>query len=404
MPAKYVLYVLRATEEELRSKSAGTTFEAIRGDDLRSHQVPLPPLPEQHRIVAEIEKQFTRLDASVTALKRAQANLKRYRASGLKAACEGKLVPIEAELARSEGRDYEPADVLLHRMLTERRAHWGSQEKHRGKYKEPTTPDTSNLPGLPEGWVWATVEQLLTELRNGYSKKPQGTAGIAILRISAVRPMSVDLADTRWVKNGKDLRNFLIAPGDILFTRYNGNPTLVGVCGVVPNLQRDTLHPDKLIRGRLVESGVLANFVQVAANVGTSRDFLSRRIRTTAGQSGVSGSDLKQMPIPLPPLAEQHRIVAEVERRLSVIQQAEATVEAGLKRAERLRQSILKKAFSGQLVTQDPNDEPASVLLERIKAEREAAEAANSNSRKPRLRKATSKQERQPTPTVDEAP
>ena len=124
MPSKYIFYALRATEEELKSKSTGTTFEAVRGDDLRSHSIFLPPLPEQRRIVAEIGKQFTRLDASVAALKRAQANLKRYRASVLKAACEGELVPTEAELARAKGRDYEPASQLLERILIERRARW----------------------------------------------------------------------------------------------------------------------------------------------------------------------------------------------------------------------------------------------------------------------------------------
>ena len=92
----------------------------------------------------------------MAALRRAQANLKRYRASVLKDACEGRLVPTEAELARSEGREYEPADVLLERILAERRARWESQEKRRGKYKEPSAPDTSALPELPEGWVWAT--------------------------------------------------------------------------------------------------------------------------------------------------------------------------------------------------------------------------------------------------------
>ena len=103
----------------------------FRRKNLRDNSIPfpLPPLPEQHRIVAEIEKQFSRLDASVAALKRAQANLKRYRASVLKAACEGKLVPTEAELARDEGRDYEPADRLLERILMERRARWAVPEE-----------------------------------------------------------------------------------------------------------------------------------------------------------------------------------------------------------------------------------------------------------------------------------
>ena len=357
------------------------------------YPIPLPPLAEQRRIVAEIETQFTRLDASVAALRRAQANLKRYRASVLKDACEGRLVPSEAELARSEGRNYEPAGVLLERILAGRRARWESQEKKRGKFREPSAPDTSALPELPEGWVWANLEQLTTTIKNGYSKRPQGDTGTAILRISAVRPMSVNLEDVRWVNSNDNLTEFLIQSGDLLFTRYNGNPALVGVCGVVPEATRDTLHPDKLIRTALIQSDALPSFVQLVANVGTSREFLSSRVRTTAGQSGISGADLKAMPLPLPPLAEQRRIVAEVERRLSVIQQAEATVEASLVRAERLRQSILKQAFSGKLVPQDPDDEPASVLLERIRAgregEAEASRAAKGKSRTRRARKET---------------
>ena len=114
----------------------------------------LPPLPEQHRIVAAIEQHLTRLDASVAALKRVQANLKRYRASVLKTACAGQLVPTEAKLAQAEGRDYEHAARLVARILVERRARWAAQPKRRGRYKEPAPPDTSALPELPEGWVW----------------------------------------------------------------------------------------------------------------------------------------------------------------------------------------------------------------------------------------------------------
>ncbi len=135
---------------------------------------PVAPPEEQDRIVAEIEKQFTRLDAATTALKRVQANLKRYRASVLKAACEGRLVPIEAELARKEGRDYEPADKLLERILRERRARWEADtlakmiasgkppkdESWRRNYKEPSAPDSSSSADLPEGWTWTTLEAL----------------------------------------------------------------------------------------------------------------------------------------------------------------------------------------------------------------------------------------------------
>ena len=347
---------------------------------LEAAAFPLPPLAEQHRIVAEIEKQLTRLDASVAALRRAKANLKRYRASVLKDACEGRLVPTEASLARAEGREFEHAGQLLQRILEERRARWESQEKRRGTYKEPAVPDTSVLPTLPEGWVWASGEQLAASIRNGLSQKPEGNHGTPILRISAVRPLSINLEDVRWIANSKDLQDYRIAEGDLLFTRYNGNPSLVGICGVVRFVARATLHPDKLIRVTLIESGAMPEFMQVAANVGESRHFLSRRTRTTAGQSGISGLDLKQMPLPFPPVEEQGRIVAEVERRLSVVHQAEAAVDASLRRAERLRQSVLKRAFEGKLVPQDPDDEPASVLLERIRAEREASQASESKN------------------------
>lgn len=109
----------------------------------------------------------------------------------------------------------------------------------------------------------------------------------------------------------------------------------------------------------------------LASNVGSSRAFLESRARTTAGQKGISGADIKQIPIPLPPLSEQEQIVSEVEARLSIIAQTELEVEANLKRAERLRQTILVEAFAGRLVPQNPGDEPASVLLERIRRERE---------------------------------
>ena len=119
----------------------------------------------------------------------------------------------------------------------------------------------------------------------------------------------------------------------------------------------------------------------------TLRQSLEAKAKSTAGHQRISLADLREFCIPLPPLAEQHRIVAEVERHLSVIQKAEAAVDASLKRAERLRQSILKQAFSGQLVPQDPDDEPASVLLERIRAERAEAEAATKAQRRPRRRR-----------------
>ena len=374
IPSKYVFYSFRASEQELRTNSTGTTFEAIRGDDLRSHTIPLAPLAEQGRIVGEIETQFTRLDASVVALRRAQVNLKRYRASVLKDACEGRLVPTEAELARSEGRDYESAGVLLERILMERRARWESQEKRRGKYKEPSAPDASALPQLPEGWVWVSLDQLLVSLDGGSAITANDVPSrTPVLRSSAVRHGFIDLDDHRYLPEDSKLSaNAFITAGDLLFTRLSGTLEYVGNCAVVGQLNgRNFAFPDRIFRGRCVSLSS-PYFVQLCFADKSLRRMLEAKAKSTAGHQRISLADVREYLVPLPPLAEQGRIVAEVERRLSVVQQAEATVEASLARAERLRQSILKQAFSGKLVPQDPDDEPASVLLERIRAEREA--------------------------------
>ena len=386
---KFIFYFVLNDEfiSKLNPLQRGTSYPAVRDRDVMSQAVMLPPLPEQHRIVAEIEKQFTRLDASIDGLKRAQANLKRYRASVLKAACEGKLVPTEAELARAEGRDYEPADRLLERILAERRAQWESQEKRRGKYKEPTTPDTSDLPDLPRGWTWATIGQLSSRIQYGTSAKASADAsGTPVIRMGNIQEGNLDLSDLKYLpRQHPETHKTLLAPGDLLFNRTNSSE-LVGKSAVYKDSHPTASFASYLIRVIFL-GGLSPDYVCAHINSQHGRAYISTVKSQQVGQANVNGTKLAAMPIPLPPLTEQRRIVAEVERHLSVIQKAEAAVDAGLKRAERLRQSILKQAFSGQLVPQDPDDEPASVLLERIRAERVEAEAEAKAQRKPRRRR-----------------
>ena len=386
----FLTYYLSQAVQRFRYEGRGTTISGVTKSQLRELPVLLPPLPEQHRIVAEIETQFTRLDTSVAALKRVQVNLKRYRASVLKAACEGRLVPTEAELAQTEGRDYEPADRLLARILSERRVRWESQEKRGRKYKEPVAPYTSNLPELAGGWVWSRFDQVVWSLEGGTAFAATSTpTNRPVLRSSAVRQGLVDFDDCRFLSDdAKQGYDPYVATGDLLFTRLSGTLEYVGNCAVVGELHgRKIEFPDRIFRGRCVSS-ISPHFVQLAFADKTLRRSLEAKAKSTAGHQRISLADLREYYVPLPPLAEQHRIVADVDRRLSVIQQTEAAVEANLTRAARLRQSILKQAFSGNLVAEDPDDEPAAVLLERIRAEREAAQAAAKSKRKPRRRRA----------------
>jgi len=362
----------------------GVVYPAIRPDDVRRQSLPIPPASEQRRIVEAIDSYLTRLDDAAANLEKVQAKLKAYRASVLKAAVKGRLVPTEASLSRAEKCSYEPAEALLDRVLAERRRRWEEAElgkfkaagktlrddKWKAKYQEPFVLDASMLPELPEGWCWASLDQLLHLLRNGQSMAPREQAGVRTLRISAVRPLSVDFKDVRYLPGDPvDYEDDLVEVDDLLFTRYNGTPSLVGVCGRVRVLTEPTVHPDKLIKVRLC-SDLHVPYFELAANVGESRDLIERRTRTTAGQAGISGFDLKQMPVPVPPLSEQVRIGDEVERLVSVAEKASAAVTVDECRCARLRQSILKWAFEGKLVDQDPTDEPAERLLARIRAER----------------------------------
>ena len=367
----------------------GTSYPAVRDDDVLTQRIDLPPLAEQRRIVAEIEKQFTRLDTSVAALRRTQANLKRYRTSVLRAACSGELVPTEAKQARAEGREYEPAGVLLERILAERRARWESQETRRGKYKEPAAPDTSDLPPLLEGWTWATVEQLIfgTPQNGLYKPKNQYGVGVPILRITDYQDF--ELKDrqnlNRLEVSAVEVSTYGLNANDLIVNRVNSLSHL-GKCLVVPQSILPAVFESNMMR-LVVADQILPMFVSFYLRSFFGRQRLISRAKWAVNQASINQFDVCITPIPLPPLTEQRRIVAEVERRLSVIQQAEVAVEANLQRAEWLRQSILKRAFTGELVPQDPDDEPASILLERIRAQREAEEAESASKKRPTRRR-----------------
>ncbi len=399
--SRFLFHLLRWSIWQMKETEHlhGSTMKHINRGPFLAFDVPIPPLNEQRRIVAEIEKQLTRLDAAVAALKRVQANLKRYRAAVLKAACEGRLVPTEAELARKEGRSYETGAELLARILQERRAKWEADQLARmaeagkppkddswkRKYKEPEPPDTSNLPPLPEGWTWASLDQLIYSGPQNGLYKPSNAygSGTPIVRIEDYQfDLCPDLQDLKRVQASEEERtSYQLAANDIVLNRVN-SPTHLGKSMAVPESLTGALFESNMMRFRLA-SAINPSWLIVVLQTAEGRARLIANAKWAVNQASINQEDVKRTAVPLPPAAEQARILNAVADYLSVVRHSVEDVEKSSFRADSLRQSILKRAFEGKLVPQDPNDEPASVLLERIRAER----AAKDNPKRRNLRR-----------------
>jgi type I restriction enzyme S subunit len=408
--ARFVRYYadtgfVRKHVEQNKVSSAGQN--TITQGALERLEVPLPPISEQRRIVAKIEELFSDLDAGVAALQRARANLKRYKSSLLKEAVEGKLT----KEWRNAHPDVEPASVLLERILAERRRRWEAEQlaKFSGvgrtlpkgwkdKYEEPECPNASLLPRPPDSWCWATVEQLASPLPRAIQSGPFGSnllhsefgpTGVLAIGIDNVLDGKFSVGSQNRISSEKfeQLKKYQARPLDVTITVM----ATVGRCCVVPiDIERAiiTKHVYRVTtEERLVNPYYLSLCISGAPEV---RKQIFGEVR---GQTrpGINGAILKGVAIPLPPPLEQAAILSEIDRHLSIVAATEEYIETGLKKSGRLRQGILRDAFAGRLVPQDPNDEPASVLLQRIQQERQASVNGHVNhatNGRPRRKKA----------------
>ena len=363
----------------------------------------LPPLPEQHRIVEAVESYLTRLDDAVASLERVQRNLERYRASVLKAAVEGRLVPIEAALARKEGRSYEPASVLLERILVERKIRWieDAAEKARAKaearslkagkpwtpeddalalakarktaetkYKEPEAPDTADLPTLPEGWCWTSIGEAFEVLVGATPSRRESTYWNGVIPwVSSGEIMFNRIRATRETITEAGLANTstqVSPPGTVLIGMIGEGKTR----GQVAIQEIAACNNQNSAAIRVSETPCISEYVYFYLE---SQYEQTRRRGSGGNQPALSKARVSVIPLPLPPAAEQRSIALALEEKLSVEQAITTQLVYAQKKSVRFRQSILKWAFEGKLVEQNPDDEPASALLERIRAERSEA-------------------------------
>lgn len=379
----FMLYWVGAHARDIQDLGSGTTVSGIRLEALHGLPLQLPPEREQTRIVEKLEELLCGLDAGVAELKAAQQKLARYRQSLLKAAVQGELTT--AWRARHPLK--ETGAQLLARILTERRTRWEARQiakfaqqgktppkDWQKKYPEPAQPETADLPALPQGWVWVSLDQLAAESSYGTSVKCSYEAdGVPVLRIPNVVSQSIDLSDLK--QAGEDLKldaSDCLARGDVLVVRTNGSLGLVGRSAAIRTAPNRPLYfASYLLRLRCVDTSVAHEWIATFMASSMGRRWIEARAASSAGQHNISLSTLLTMPVPLPPQQEQAEALRCLDAAFEGVGEQEHALNTALRQSTAQRQNLLRAAFSGQLLPQNPADEPASALLARIRAERQ---------------------------------
>jgi type I restriction enzyme S subunit len=387
---RFLAFALPGYLAAINAHTPSVTVKHLSSKTIGEIGLPLPPRAEQTRIVEKLEELLSDLDAGVAELKAAQKKLGQYRQSLLKAAVEGSLT---AEW-RSKNTPAETGAQLLERILTERRARWEAKQlarfKEQGKtpskdwqtkYPEPVQPDTTDLPELPQGWVWASVEQL-SELMSGNTPKDAE----ARATVSGVIP---------WFKVGDMNRGgneVWLCTSQINFSREDA--TAIGMkiapAGTIVFPKRGGAIATNKKRRLKSEACFDLNTMGLVP-VSLAAEWLwwwfqgidLGRLSDGSNVPQINNPDIAPLLIPIPPMEEQEMIICQLQMALDATHAQEVAINQSLKQSTAQRQNILRAAFAGQLVPQDPNDEPAAVLLARIRAERTTRDAV----KKPRGRR-----------------
>lgn len=393
---EFMAWMLRSPQlrKQYDKVRLGTGVPRLNIAHVRALDSGLPPLNEQRRIVEKIDALFAHSKKANESLDRIPALLEKLKKSILAAAFRGDLTKDW----REAHPDVEPADKLLERIRAERRRRWEeaelakmhakgkepSNDKWKAKYEEPVEFG-SKTAGLPSGWAWATIDQLAESVEYGTSAKTDDNdSGVPVIRMGNIQDGELVMDNVRYLPpEHEDFPGQLLHDGEVLFNRTN-SPELVGKSTVYRGAPSPCAAASYIIHVRLI--GVVPELVAHYLNSPMGRAWIRSAISQQVGQANVNGSKLKALAIPVPPLAEQRRIVDLLGRVLSSARRHLNTGSLARQRLERLNQSLLAKAFRGELVSQDPDDEPASVLLERIRAEREAyiATSATPNGKESR--------------------
>ena len=361
LSSEFLAYQLRAQASTILNSctKSGTTVASVETKQLQALPFWVPSIELQSKIVEGLDKQLSRLDEAVTTLQGIQAKLKQARASILTAAVEGRLVETEAELARIENRKYEHARDLIAASLKLREQQHESVQQTQGRkrtYRKPTSAShilSQDASLLPPGWAYASTEEVTSGNPYSLAIGPFGSnlkvsdykdRGVPLVFVKNVRSNIFSMDNAVFVSHEKanELKAHAAEPGDLLITKMGDPP---GDSAIYPS---GLPHP--IITADVIRLNPSDRFDVQYLLYATKSSFFRLQIQlATKGvaQKKVSLERFSKIHFPIPPYAEQVRIVNEIDRRFSVLDQVEATVQTSLARCGLLRQAILKRAFGG---------------------------------------------------------
>jgi len=362
--AQYIYYWLKFAKPLAEGLASGTTFPEISGRNAARIPLRIAPTQEQLRIVAKVEELLSRVDAAQSRLTTIPRILKRFRQSVLAAACSGRLTADW----REAHKNLEPGTAFLQKLHTKGKSKVPRVHLSRHNSFSPQ----NDFFELPNSWAVTNFGSVVASIRGGSTGVPENEpTKFPILRSSSVRPGVVDLEDVKYLpsETGQNEMNYL-SEGDLLFTRLSGSLDYVANCAQVRGLEgRKIQYPDRLFCAKVIRP-MNSTYCELVFAAPFVRAQVVEQAKSSAGHQRVSIVNITDQLIPVPPLAEQQEIVRRVEGLFKTADAIEARYRKAKAHVDNLTHSILARAFRGELVPQDPDDQPASVLLERIRRER----------------------------------
>ncbi|GHV95771.1 hypothetical protein AGMMS50293_20910 [Spirochaetia bacterium] len=333
IPIRYLFLFVSFSLDILTRDQRGTTIKYIRLGDLQRHNIPLPPINEQKRIVEKLDVILPKVKPSKERLENISAILKKFRQSVLAAACSGKLT-----------------------------AEW---RKGKEIVNDFTEESMSDFPyEIPETWIWIELDSVSDGFQYGTSSKSDVNGKVPVVRMGNLQNGKIDWSDLKYSNDKDDIVKYKLQVGDVLFNRTN-SPDLVGKTSIFKG-EQEAIFAGYLIKIRYKKQYLNSDYLNYSLNTVRAGEWCKDVKSDGVNQSNINAQILASFLVPLPPLPEQQEIVRRVEKLFAAADALEEKYQSAMSRVNKIEQAILAKTFRGELAETDPEDEPAEELLKRL--------------------------------------